>query len=378
MPSLRDEFLLDPSVVFLNHGSYGACPRPVFERYQEWQRELERQPVEFLSRRLEGLLDEARVPLAQEVHGDPASIAFVSNATTGVNVAARAIALQPGDEVLTTDLEYGACTFAWEQGCAERGARLVRAHIPLPVESAQQIVDALFAAHTEKTRVVFVSHLTSETALRLPAEQIVARARDDGLITVVDGAHAPGHIPLDVDAIGADFYNGNAHKWICAPKGAGFVAVRDEWRETVPGPIVSWGYEHGGSFPARVEKQGTGDPSAQLTVPAALEWLRANDWDAVRARCRELTRAARLQLMELGLEPLSPDGEEFLGQMVSMRLPEGTNADELKARLYDDYRIEVPVFGRADGAPLLRVAIQGYNDESDIDKLVGALAALTR
>jgi isopenicillin-N epimerase len=378
VPSLRDEFLLDPSVVFLNHGSYGACPRPVFERYQAWQRELERQPVEFLSRRLEGLLDEARVPLAEEVHADPASLAFVSNATTGVNVAARAVALQPGAEVLTTDLEYGACTFAWERVCSERGARLVRAEIPLPLESAQQVVDALFAARTENTRAVFVSHLTSETALRLPVEQIVARARGEGLITVVDGAHAPGHVPLDVDAISADFYSGNAHKWICAPRGAGFISVRDAWRDAVPGPIVSWGYEDGGTFPARVEKQGTRDPSAHLTVPAALEWLRANEWDSVRARCRELTRVVRGRLSELGLEPLSPDGEDFLGQMVSMRLREGTDADELKARLYDEYRIEVPVFARDDGGPLIRVSIQAYNDEADVDKLVDALAALAR
>lgn len=372
MPSFRDEFVLDPSVVFLNHGSFGACPRPVLEHYQQWQRELERQPVEFIARRLAGLLDEARARLADEVHADPASLAFVANATTGVNVAARALDLQPGDEVLTTDVEYGACNLAWERACADRGARYVRAEIALPLERPEEVVDALFSARTERTRVVFVSHVTSETALRLPVEAIVARARGEGLVSVVDGAHGPGHVPLDVAALGADFYAGNCHKWLCSPKGSGFLAVSERFREAVDGAIVSWGYDDGGSFPARLEKQGTRDPSAFLTVPAAIDWLAANDWDSVRARCRELTRTARSRLAELGLEPLA--SEDLLGQMVSMRLPHSTDADGLKMRLYDEHRIEVPVLARDDGRPLLRVSIQAYNDETDIEKLSAALA----
>jgi isopenicillin-N epimerase len=372
MTAVRDEFLLDPSVVFLNHGSFGACPRAVLERCQEWQRELERQPVEFLARRVPGLLDEARIPLAAEVHADPDSIAFVVNATTGVNLAARALDLQPGDEVLATDLEYGACNVAWERVCAERGARYVRAHVPLPLERPEQVVDALFAARTSRTRVVFVSHLTSETAVRLPVEEIVARARAEGLVTVVDGAHAPGHVSLDVDALGADFYSGNCHKWLCAPKGAGFLAVSERFREAVGGPIVSWGDVDGGAFPARVERQGTRDPSSFLTVPFALEWLAAHDWDAVRERCRELTRFARRRLLDVGLEPIA--SEDFLGQMVSMRLPDGTDGEALKARLYDEHRIELPVAPREDGGPLLRVSIQAYNDQADVEKLLAALA----
>jgi len=366
---LRDEFLLDPEVVFLNHGSFGACPREVFARYQAWQRELERQPVEFLSRRLPGLLAEARARLAAEVGAAADDLVFVPNATSGVNVAARALELRPGDEVLTTNLEYGACDLAWEDACNRAGARYVRAEISLPVGD---VAEQLFAARTEATRAVFVSHITSETAVRLPAEDIVARAHADGLVAIVDGAHAPGQVvPLDLDVLGADFYAGNCHKWLCAPKGSGFLHVRPEHQERVGGIVVGWGYEDGGgTFLSRSERQGTRDPSAYLTVPDAIDWLAAHDWDAVRERCRALAREARLRLLELpGMEPVGP--EELVDQMASVALPP-CDADELERRLYDEHRIEVPVMDRG-ARPLLRVAIQGYNDERDLDALVDAL-----
>ena len=205
---MRDEFLLDPDVVFLNHGSFGACPRPVFERYQAWQRELEREPVDFIARRLPELLAEARAALAAYVGAAPGDLTFVQNATTGVNIAARSLDLRPGDEILATGLEYGACDLAWKWLCERTGARYVRAGVPLP---ASDVLDRLFALQSERTRVVFVSHVTSETALRLPVEEIVARARAEGFVTIVDGAHAPGHEPLDLEALGADFYAGNCH-----------------------------------------------------------------------------------------------------------------------------------------------------------------------
>ena len=199
---MKELFLLDPDVVYLNHGSYGACPRPVFERYQAWQRELEREPVDFISRRLSGLLADARAVLAEYVGAQADDLTFVQNATTGVNMAARALDLQPGDEVLSTDMEYGACDFTWEHVCAQAGARYVRAEIPLPLDD---VTNAIFAGRTERTRAVYVSHITSETGLLLPVEEIVTRAREEGLTTIVDGAHAPGQADLDLDALGADF-----------------------------------------------------------------------------------------------------------------------------------------------------------------------------
>ncbi|MGH2934454.1 MAG: aminotransferase class V-fold PLP-dependent enzyme [Gaiellaceae bacterium] len=346
---MKELFLLDPEVTFLNHGSFGATPRAVFERYQAWQRELERDPVDFITRRLDGLLAEARAALAAYVGARPGDLTFVQNATTGVNMAARALALRPGDEVLSTDLEYGACVLAW------------RRHSTFVQVPYDELLDHV----TARTRAVFVSQVTSETALRLPIEDVVRRARELGLVTVVDGAHAPGQLDLDLDALGADFYAGNCHKWMCAPKGAGFLHVRPEWQERVDGPIVSWGYEEPATFTSRTERQGTRDAAAYLTVPAAIDFQREHD---VRGRCVSLAREARRELCALfGTEPIAP--EEMVLQMASVRLPAADA--ELSQRLWEEHRIEIPV--SRDGT-LLRISIAAYNDRGDVDKLLSALA----
>lgn len=356
---IRDEFLLRDDVVFLNHGSFGACPRSVFERYQAWQLELERQPVEFLARRLEGLLAESRAALGAYVNADPDDLVFVQNATAGVNLAAWALDLQAGDEILSTSLEYGALDLAWEHVCRHAPARYVRMPVTVPLEDA---VEEVWSGVTERTRALFLSHVTSETAVRLPVEELCARARERGIATVVDGAHVPGHVPLDLRALDVDYYAGNAHKWLCAPKGAGFLYVRRELQETIAPLVISWGYEEESTFLTRHEKQGTRDPSAFLSVPAAIEWQREHAWDDVRRRCRGLAAAAP---DVLGLEPL---GEGL--QMVTMRLPPGAPAD-LKERLYDEHRIEIPVF---DGH--IRASFQGYNSADDLEALRSALEQL--
>ena len=360
---MRELFLLDPDVAFLNHGSYGACPRPVFERYQRWQLELEHEPVEFLNRRLPGLLAEARAGLARYVGARPDDLTFVPNAGTAVNLAARAVELQPGDEVLTTDLEYGACNAAWEDTCPRVGARYVRAPIQLPLTD---VVEQLFSARTERTRVVYMSHITSETGLLLPVEEIVTRARAEGLTTVVDGAHAPAHVDLDLDALGADFYSGNCHKWMCAPKGAGFLHVRPEWQERVGGAIVNWGDLEPSTFLSRTERQGTRDPAAYLTVPDAIAFVEEHD---TRDRCIALAREARAELCALlGTEPIAPDANVLRLATVRLQRPEPT----LTQRLYDDYRIEIPTMGpRRDD--LLRISAAMYTTRDDVDRLLDAL-----
>jgi isopenicillin-N epimerase len=369
---LKNEFLLDPSVTFLNHGSFGACPRPVFERYQEWQRELERQPVLFLARRIGELLAEARAALGAYVGADQDDLVFVPNATAGVNIAARSLGLRAGDEVLSTDLEYGALDLTWEHVCADFGATYIRTLIPLPVTSHEEIVETVWSAVTSRTRALYLSHHTSETALTLPVAELCSRAREAGIRTVVDGAHVPGHIPLDLRALDVDYYSGNCHKWLCAPKGAGFLYVRRELQQDVHPLVISWGYEDDDpSFLSRHERQGTRDPSAFLTVPAAIEWQDEHDWDAVRERCHELARRART---ELGLEPIVPDSPDFYGQMVALRLPLNAPSD-LQERLYDDYRIEIPVSGHNDGR-FIRASFQGYNDVTDLERLKGALGEL--
>ncbi len=365
---LRREFLLDPEVAFLNHGSFGACPRPVFERYQAWQRELEHEPVDFVDRRLTDLLDGARAALAGYLGCSARDLAFVQNATTGVNLAARSLDLRSGDEVLATDLEYGACDLAWSWLCRRTGAVYVRAPIPQPLRAPTELVDALFASATERTRVVFVSHVTSSTGLVLPLEDIVNRARELGFVTVVDGAHAPAHVPLDLQALGADFYAGNCHKWLCAPKGAGFLHARPEHQGRIDAAIVSWGYEHGKRFPQRIEEQGTRDPAALLTVPDAIRFQAERDWDDVRARCRLLAAEARRELCDLlGTEPLAP--EEMLAQMAAVRLPRP--APGLTERLFARHRVEIPVGGAEDD--LLRVSVAAYTTREEIDRLLAAL-----
>lgn len=365
---LRREFLLDPEIAFLNHGSFGACPRPVFERYQAWQRELESEPIDFLDRRLPDLLDTARAALSAYVGCSEQDLAFVQNATTGVNLAARSLALDADDEVLATDLEYGACDLAWGWVCRRAEARYVRAPIPLPLGDPSEVSDALFARASERTRVVFISHVASTTGLVLPVEEIVARARALGFVTVVDGAHAPAQVPVDLAALGADYYSGNTHKWLGAPKGAGFLHVQREHQDRVDGAIVSWGYADGDSFSGRIEKQGTRDPGAWLTVPDAIRFQVERDWEAVRDRSRKLARDARRRLCELlQTEPIAPDS--MIAQMAAVRLPRA--APELSERLFTRHRVEIPVSGAEKD--LLRLSVAAYTTPGEIDRLLAAL-----
>jgi isopenicillin-N epimerase len=370
---LRGEFLLDPDITFLNHGSFGACPRDVFERYQEIQLELEREPVLFLARRLEGMLAEARAALAAYVGADPDDLVFVPNATAGVNIAAWAVGLRPRDEVLSTNLEYGALDLTWEHVCGDVGARYVRTPIPLPLPAEDDVAETIWRGVNERTRVLFLSHHTSSTALTLPVAELCRRARERGILTVIDGAHVPGHLPLDLCELDADFYAANCHKWLCGPKGAGFLYVRHGLQRDVHPLLVSWGYrEADAGFVTRHEKQGTRDPSAYLSVPAAIEWQAAHDWHLVRERCHEL---ARTTAATLGLVPVVPGKSHALyGQMVSLCLPDDAPAD-LQERLFDEHRIEIPVVEH-DGGRLLRASFQGYNDETDLERLRTALQTL--
>lgn len=350
---LRQEFLLDPDVVFLNHGSFGAAPAPVFAEYQRWQRELERQPVEFLGRRAEDLLDAARAPMATYLGCERDSLVFVPNPTTGVNVVARSFPLEPGDEVVGTDLEYGACARTWEWFAAKRGAHYVRAHIPLPVTSPDDVVEAIFAAVTPRTRAIFLSHITSGTALRLPIDSVASRARELGILTVVDGAHAVGQIPVDLTELGADIYTGTFHKWLCAPKGSSFLYTNPAHHDWMESPIVSWGWVEGNDhqrietqFVSRNQIQGTRDIAAFLAAPAAVAYQETRHWDEVRARCHALAIEARERIAALsGLPQIapeaSPEGYRWFRQMAVAPLPLDIDGQVLKRRLYDEYRIEI-------------------------------------
>ena len=371
---LRAEFLLDPDVVFLNHGSFGACPRPVFERYQAWQRELERRPVEFLARRLPDLLGAVRARLAAYVGARPDDLVLVPNATAAINVVARSLRLEPGDEIVATDHEYGACDLLWRHVCERAGARYVRAELPLPLTSPRAVADAVLARVTERTRAVFVSHVTSPTALVMPVAEIARRAREAGVPTIVDGAHGPGQLPVDLGTLGADVYAGNCHKWLCAPKGAGFLWARPELQETIEALVIGWGYADDATFVSRHTLAGTRDPAAYLAVPDAIDWQDEHGWESVRDRCHELAREARVRLAEsTGLAPLVADSREHFVQMLAAPLPDRA-PDDLQARLYERHRIEVPA-RPWNGRPLVRVSFQGYNDERDLEALLAGLRA---
>ena len=377
--ALRREFLLRPGVVFLNHGSYGASPRPVFDAYQEWQRELEGQPVEFLGRRLRGLLEASRAALGAYVGADGDDLVYVPNSTFALNVVARALPLSPGDEVLGTDHEYGAIERTWRFVCGRRGARYVRQAVPLRPSSPDEVVEAIWAGVTPRTRVLFLSHITSPTATVFPIEPLLRRARAAGILSVVDGAHAPGQLPLDLEALGADFYAGNCHKWLCAPKGSAFLHARREVQELLSPLVVSWGWQSDRPGPSRFvdeqQLQGTRDPAAFLAVPAAIRFLEQHDWPAVRRRCHDLLAGARRAIGALtGLPPLTPDTPDWYAQMAAFPLPP-CDGPALKERLYRSYQIEVPVTSW-QGLAFVRVSVQGYTSAADVAALVGALADL--
>ena len=382
---MKDLFLLDPDLVFLNHGSFGACPRDVMQEYQRWQMEMERNPVEFLGRRSGELLAHSRALLAKTLGASPENLVYLPNATTAVNTVARSLNLHSGDEVLTTDHEYGACDNAWNFVCQRSGACYVPVEIPLPFE-AGEFTRRIWAGVTPRTRAIFLSHITSTTGLIFPIAELCRRARDAGILTVIDGAHAPGHIPVNLNALGADFYTGNCHKWLCAPKGAAFLHVLPQHHEKIDATVVSWGYSahitghtsfdaYTGStlLERRLQWQGTRDISAFLSVPQAIRFQAAHDWQRVRQRCHTLAAQTLQRIGELtGLPAICRD-EDF-GQMVAILVPP-MNPQWLKDTLFDNYRIEIPVTSHRDRL-FIRLSIQGYNTPTDADALVNAVAEI--
>ena len=359
---MRGGFLLDPEFVHLNHGSFGACPTPVFEEYQAIQRELEAGPTDFFTRKAAGWfwggverpgrLAAARGELADFVGARAEDLVFVPNATSGLNAVIRSLRLDAGDEVLTTGQEYGAIARTWEFV----GAKLV-------LSEPDEIVERI----GPKTRAISVSHISSPTALLFPVEEVCAAARAAGVLSIVDGAHAPGQIPLALDALGADIYAGNCHKWLCAPKGAGFLWARPEQQSWIEPLVVSWGYRDGADFAERHGWAGTRDPSAYLTVPKPIDVHATFDPEGARA----LADDAESRLKRLGHRRVDGIPSPF---MRAVELPPG-DPEELWRRLFEEFRIEVPVY-EWEGRRLLRVSVGPYTDESDIAQLVSALEQL--
>jgi isopenicillin-N epimerase len=381
LPFLQSQFLLNPDITYLNFGSFGACPAPIFEDYQRWQRELEWEPVQFITATGLRYLQRSREALAAYIHCGANDIVYTTNPSYAVNIIAKSFPLTPGDEILSTDLEYGACDRTWNYYCKKAGAKYIRQPITLPIVSKEKLIEDFFRGLSTRTKAIFISQITSATALVLPVKEICAIARRKGLITIVDGAHVPGHLPLDLSTLQADIYTGACHKWMLTPKGCSFLYVKRELQDLFDPLLISWGYESASPSDSRFldyhQLQGTRDFSAFLTVPKAIQFLHENDWPAVAAAARALVQKNALRFCTLlGSEPLSPIGDEFLGQMFSIPI-DTADPEKLKQRLFEIYKIEVPVT-RQDSRLMVRYSINAFNSQEDLDRLYSALEDIVK
>jgi isopenicillin-N epimerase len=371
------DFLLSKEITYLNHGSFGACPKPVFKKYQEWQLKLERQPVKFLTNELYQGLKESRISLANLVGCEQDEIIFFQNPTTAVTNIIHNLKLKAGDEVLMTNHEYGALIRAWSEWAKIKDVKIIQQEIPIPLETEDAFVEQFLKGVSQKTKVIFISQITSQTGLIFPIEKIIKYAKEQNIITIVDGAHVPGHIELDIQNLGCDFYTGAIHKWLCGPKGSSFLFVKREQQETMKPVVFSWGKDGDDPEPSNFlqdfQWQGTRDMSAFLSIPFAIDFFKKNIYPSQKT-CRELNIYAYKNLNEfLTTRPLSI-GSSWIGQMVAHPLPEHTPLN-FKSVLLEKHSIEVPIF-TWNNQTLIRVSTQVYNDKNDIDYLMSVLKTI--
>ncbi len=388
---LRALWSLDPAVVFLNHGSFGACPRVIQAEQARLREQIEREPVQFYLHAYPRLVDAARSDVAAFVGARPEDLVFVRNASAGVNAVLGQLALAPGDELLTTDHTYAACHNALVHYSERAGARVVVAKVPFPVSGPDEVIAAVMAHVGPRTRLAFLDHVTSPTGLVFPISALVAALADRGVDTLVDGAHAPGMLALDLEKLGAAYYTGNFHKWVCAPKGAAMLHVRRDRQARLHPQVISHGYRAGGERPALWQEfdwVGTDDPTPWLCLPLALQWLAElmpGGWPALRDHNHRLVLAGRDRIAAaLGLTPPAPDS--MLGSLAVLPLPPSIAATDhrsslleahpLQVQLFSEHGIEVPVYAWPTAArQWLRVSAQAYNRLADYDALAAALAA---
>jgi isopenicillin-N epimerase len=381
--------LLDPTTTNLNTGSFGPLPRVVFERVTALRQRLAEEPMDFLVRGMPPLLWEARERLAHFLGGNPRRLVFTVNVTASVNLVASSLRLAAPGEILLTDHEYGSMHWCWERAAQRQGLGVRTFPLPTMPRAPQEIVDAACAAMNPRTRLFFFSHVLSPTGMVLPARELCAEARARGILTLVDGAHAPAFVPLNVDEIAADFYGANCHKWLLAPTGSGFLYLGPGAAERLHPLQVSWGWhsetkdlderDEFGSTPRLrfLEFEGTRDPCPWLAIPTAIDFQAELGWERIRERIGELTRHVRRRLTgEVGLAPATPDHPARHGALTAFELPPGTDAVALRKGLWERYRIEAPVIDRP-GRLLIRASTHFYNTEEEIDRLAEALSVLT-
>ena len=378
---MKSQFFLDNNITYLNHGSFGACPKPIFAEYQRFQLELETEPVLFIQKKLPIYLKAARESLAKFVGCKANDLFFTSNPTFAVNVIMRSLKLNPSDEILSTNHEYGAMDRTWNFYCKKSGAKYIRQEISLPVISKEQVLEDFWKGYNSKTKVIFLNQMSSATALLFPVKEICDKAKELGLITIIDGAHIPGHIDLNIEDLNPDYYTGTLHKWMLAPKGSSFLYVKKELQNNLDPLVVSWGYESvmpsESQFLDYHEYQGTKDHSAFLCTPKVVEFLEANNWKQIAKECKKLVLDNYQRFCDLvNTKPICPITDEFLGQMASVEI-KTSQPMELKELLYDKYKIQIPVMPLNDKV-YLRYSINVYNSQKDLDVLHDAITDIIK
>jgi len=377
----KDDFLLSEEYTHLNHGSFGACPKELFEDYQKWQVKLERDPVHFFTKEGIDKLNDSKVALGNYINCDPDDLVFTTNPTYAINIIAKSFKLSPGDEILATNHEYGALDRTWNYYCNKAGAKYIQQEIPIPLESKEAFIEAFWKGYNSNTKAIFISQITSMTALKFPVKEICEKAKSLGLITIVDGAHVPGHIPLNLNELQADIYTGACHKWMLTPKGCSFLYVTKSIQDNFDPVIISWGYQADAPGKSKFldyhQQQGTRDYSAFLTVPKAIEFLNKNNWKEVSNHCNQLILNNYESLCSLvGSEPICPVTSEFLGQICSVPVSVKNNDPTLlKDVLFDQFKIEIPVFKLREHI-FMRLSTQVYVTQKDIDYLKEALTQI--
>lgn len=378
---LKNLFQLDSNITFLNHGSFGACPKFIFNEYQNFQAELEKDPVNFIQVKAPDYLNNAKKSLANYINASENDFVFTPNPTFAINTILHSLKLNPGDEILSTNHEYGAMDRSFNFYCKKTGAKYIRQNINLPIQSVEQILDQFWKGYTNKTKVIFINQYSSSTAIIFPVEQIIQKAKSLGLITIIDGAHVPGHIPLNLNTLNPDFYAGTLHKWMLAPKGSSFLYVSKKFQNQLDPLVVSWGYES--LFPSESqfldyhEYQGTQDISQYLCTPTVINFLQQNNWEKVSQNCKKMVLENYENFCNLlNTKPICPVSNQFLGQMASIPI-QTQKPYELKAILIEKHKIQVPIMP-LNGNWYLRYSINGYNTQADLDILFQALHQLKK
>ena len=376
---MKNQFLLNPELTYLNHGGFGACPKPIFEDYQKWQLELERSPVQFITKTTELQLKLSKQALGSFINCDWDDLIYVPNPTTAMNIIIKGLELNKDDEVLTTNQEYGAIDKTWKYYCAKNGAKYVQQNIKLPIQSKEEFLKQFWAGFTTKTKYIFLSQITSSTALIFPAKEICDKAKELGLTTIIDGAHVPNHIPLNLRELKADIYTGACHKWMLTPKGSSFLYVSKAFQNQFDPLVISWGFDtefpSGSQFQDHHQYQGTRDCAAFLTIPKAIQFFKDNDWETKKKNCRDLLKHySPIVGNELGTQLISPVTDQFLGQICSIPINTSDNI-ALHDLLFEKYKIEIPVFKLGDSC-YIRISFQAYNGTKEIEYLLDCIKAI--